>query len=86
MPYHSKLLPDKIMDDGRKTLVINLNKTLINYEYKMGQGFEILKRPGLLRFLQEMSSRYEVVVFGTEEFHVIYNKFIKTLVCRRNMY
>lgn len=36
----------------------------------MGQGFEILKRPGLLKFLQEMGQTYELVVFGTEESQV----------------
>lgn len=50
-----------------KTLVINLNKTLINYEYKMGSGFEIIKRPGLMKFLQEMGQVYEVVIFGNED-------------------
>lgn len=34
-----------------KTLLLNLNGTLISSEYKFGTGFEILKRPGLAMFL-----------------------------------
>ena len=64
-PYYHKLLPDQM--ENRKTLVINLNKTLICYEYKLGKGFQILKRPGLNKFLQDMSNYYEIVIFGTED-------------------
>ena len=65
-PYYYKLIPDS---DGavERTLVINLNKTLISYEYKMGVGFEIMKRPGLSKFLLELSNFYEIVIFGTED-------------------
>jgi import inner membrane translocase subunit TIM50 len=70
LPYYKKVLPDPVELVGqpsKKTLVINLNKTLINYQYKFGSGFEILKRPGLLKFLQEMGQAYEVVIFGSED-------------------
>jgi hypothetical protein len=70
LPFYKKVLPDALELVGqpvRKTLVINLNKTLINYQYKFGSGFEILKRPGLLKFLQEMGQLYEVVIFGSED-------------------
>ena len=68
-PYYHKLIPDP---DGsmQKTLVINLNKTLISYSYQMGKGFEIIKRPGLNKFLLEMSNYYEIVVFGDEDSNV----------------
>jgi hypothetical protein len=33
----------------------------------MGKGFEIIKRPGLNKFLLELSNHYEIVVFGTED-------------------
>jgi import inner membrane translocase subunit TIM50 len=33
----------------------------------MGHGFEIIKRPGLNRFIQEMGKHYELVIFGTED-------------------
>ena len=38
-----------------KTLVLNVNGTLTHSEYKLGVGFEILKRPGLSLFLQQMA-------------------------------
>ena len=68
-PYYHKLIPDS---DGsmQKTLVINLNKTLISYSYKMGRGFEIVQRPGLNKFLLEMSNFYEIVIFGDEDSNV----------------
>lgn len=49
----------------KKTLVLNLNKTLVDWNYAMGTGFEIVKRPGLAKFLQELSEHYEIVVFDT---------------------
>lgn len=70
LPFYEKVLPDTLELVGqppKKTLVVNLNKTLINYEYKFGKGFEILKRPGLLKFLQEMGQYYEVVIYGSED-------------------
>lgn len=67
-PYYHKLLPDQEMEMmNRKTLVLNLNKTLISYTYSMGKGFVTVKRPGLNKFLLEMSNYYEIVVFGTED-------------------
>ena len=33
----------------------------------MGTGFEILKRPGIVKFLQELSQYYEIVIFGIED-------------------
>ena len=53
-----------------KTLVLNLNGTLIHSSYKLGVGFEILKRPGLAMFLSTMARNYELVVFGDQEIHV----------------
>jgi len=47
-----------------KTLVLNVNGTLTHSEYKLGVGFEIMKRPGLSVFLTQMSQKYEVVLFG----------------------
>lgn len=34
-----------------KVLVLNLSGTLVHTEYKLGVGFEIVKRPGLSLFL-----------------------------------
>ena len=38
-----------------KTLVLNVSGTLTHSEYKLGVGFEILKRPGLSVFLSQMA-------------------------------
>eukprot|EP00340_Litonotus_pictus_P008862 CAMPEP_0170515350 /NCGR_PEP_ID=MMETSP0209-20121228/1791_1 /TAXON_ID=665100 ORGANISM="Litonotus pictus, Strain P1" /NCGR_SAMPLE_ID=MMETSP0209 /ASSEMBLY_ACC=CAM_ASM_000301 /LENGTH=251 /DNA_ID=CAMNT_0010799793 /DNA_START=436 /DNA_END=1194 /DNA_ORIENTATION=- len=65
-PYYHKLIPDADIA-SQKTLVINLDKTLISYTYKMGKGFEIMKRPGLNKFLLELANFYEIVIFGTED-------------------
>jgi import inner membrane translocase subunit TIM50 len=51
----------------KKTLVLNLNKTIIFSEYKMHTGFNIFKRPELMRFLKALGNDYEIVVFGTED-------------------
>ena len=50
-----------------KTLVLNVSGTLTHSEYKLGVGFEILKRPGLSVFLTQMSQNYEMVLFGDQE-------------------
>jgi import inner membrane translocase subunit TIM50 len=58
-PPVEKLLPDRPpLPPGAaypKTLVLNLRGTLIHQTYKIGVGFEIVKRPGLSVFLQRMS-------------------------------
>lgn len=58
-PPVSKLLLDRPpLPPGSvpfKVLVLNLNGTLIHSEYKLGSGFEIVKRPGLSVFLQRMA-------------------------------
>ena len=50
-----------------KTLVLNVSGTLTHQEYKLGIGFEVLKRPGLSVFLSQMSQSYELVLFGDTE-------------------
>lgn len=50
-----------------KTLVLNMRGTLVHSEYKFGEGFEFKKRPGLNAFLNRVSQKYEVVLFGDEE-------------------
>lgn len=56
-PGMSKMLPDQMNIPGQptpKTLVINLNGTLVHQTYKLGVGVEIYKRPGLTAFLNKM--------------------------------
>jgi hypothetical protein len=36
---------------ANKVLVLNLSGTLVHTEYKLGSGFEVMKRPGLSVFL-----------------------------------
>jgi len=50
-----------------KTLVLNVSGTLTHSEYKLGIGFEIVKRPGLSVFLTQMAQSYELVLFGDQE-------------------
>jgi import inner membrane translocase subunit TIM50 len=38
-----------------KTLILNLRGTIVHSKYKMGEGFEYIKRPGLSVFLQRLS-------------------------------
>ena len=56
-PGMTKMLPDRILPPHMcpKTLVINLNGTLVHQEYKMGVGMEVFKRPGLSSFLSRLS-------------------------------
>jgi TFIIF-interacting CTD phosphatase-like protein len=70
MPYHSRLLPDMIILPGQpipKTLVINFDETIIHSEYHLGQGMINLKRPHLVKFLEELANVYEIIVFSSKE-------------------
>lgn len=69
-PGMTKMLPDQMKIPGQpnpKTLVVNLNGTLVHQSYSLGVGVEVFKRPGLSTFLQRMAQRYEVCVFGMGE-------------------
>ena len=53
-PGMTKMLPDRLDLPGManpKTLVLNLNGTLVHQEYKLGVGMEVFKRPGLSTFI-----------------------------------
>jgi hypothetical protein len=71
-PPVDKLLPDMPPPPPGylfpKTLVLDLKGTIISADYVFGKGFEIVKRPGLTEFLGKLSTMYEVVIFGEEEF------------------
>ena len=69
-PQMTKMLPDRPNIPGYahpKTLVMNMNGTLVHQSYKLGVGVEVFKRPGLSTFLTKMSRQYELVVFGLGE-------------------
>ena len=74
LPYNSYVLLDKLIPTTKgveKTLVLNLNKTLVSYKYSLFDGFEILKRPGLQKFIEELSKVYEIVIFSNEDIGMI---------------
>lgn len=74
LPYNSYVLLDKLIPTTKgveKTLVLNLNKTLVSYKYSLFDGFEILKRPGLQKFIEELSKIYEIVIFSNEDLGII---------------
>ena len=53
-PGMTKMLPDQMKIPGQpnpKTLVVNLNGTLVHQSYSLGVGVEVFKRPGLSTFL-----------------------------------
>lgn len=69
-PWMTKMLPDRPNIPGYqhpKTLVLNLNGTLVHQTYKLGVGVEVFKRPGLSSFINRMSKQYEVVIFSMGE-------------------
>mmetsp|Transcript_6932 Transcript_6932/g.12489 ORF Transcript_6932/g.12489 Transcript_6932/m.12489 type:complete len:435 (+) Transcript_6932:143-1447(+) len=66
-PSKEKFLPEPMpMYPGgppMKTLVLDLDDTLIHSTWSRQSGWKIAKRPGLEAFLAYMSSFYEIVVF-----------------------
>lgn len=66
-PSREKLLPDAVplFPNGPllRTLVIDLENTLVHSTYSRATGWRVAKRPGAEAFLAYMASYYEVVVF-----------------------
>jgi len=56
MPLGPEMVP--------KTLVINLEDTLLHKTIEFGKGIELKKRPGLTYFLNNLRNYYEIVVFS----------------------
>jgi len=62
-------LPQKESNSKEYTLVLDLDETLIHFEEDEsspdleGDGVFYMVRPGVTRFLQELSAHYEIVVF-----------------------
>lgn len=70
LPYNSYVLLDKLQPVSKgieKTLVLNLDKTLVSYNYSIIRGFEVFARPGLFQFIQELGKVYEIVLFSNED-------------------
>ena len=65
--FYKKVIPDQIIMPGmglKKTLVLNLENTIINHDHFIGSGIEIKARPFLGRFLDELSPHYEIIAFS----------------------
>lgn len=54
----------------RKTIVLELDDVLIMNDMKFGQAPELVLRPGLRKFLAEISKQYEIVVISTHKTEV----------------
>jgi import inner membrane translocase subunit TIM50 len=66
-PSREKLLPDAIVPypgaPPLRTLVIDLDNTLVHSSFSRQYGWRVAKRPGAEAFLAYLSSLYEIVVF-----------------------
>eukprot|EP00899_Mesostigma_viride_P012009 jgi/Mesvir1/20809/Mv07911-RA.1 len=63
-PISDKLLPDLGPNLSHvRTLVLDLDGTLVHSDWKRERGWRTFKRPGVDAFLQNMSNYYEIVVF-----------------------
>lgn len=85
LPYNSFVLLDKlelVNEPKEKTLVLNLNKTLVNYKYSLFDGFKIIQRPGLMHFINELSDYYEIVILANEDISLI--DYISHLIDKNN--
>jgi len=85
LPYNSFVLLDKlelVNEPKEKTLVLNLNKTLVNYKYSLFDGFKIIQRPGLKHFINELSDYYEIVILANEDISLI--DYISHLIDKNN--
>lgn len=66
-PPCDKFLPDAMPlgpEMVPKTLVINLEDTLLHKTIEFGKGIELKKRPGLTYFLNSLKNYYEIVIFS----------------------
>lgn len=68
-PSRDKLLPDLPTSGAAgvsslpRTLVVNLERTLVHSSYSRATGWRVSKRPGAEAFLAYLASFYEIVVF-----------------------
>jgi import inner membrane translocase subunit TIM50 len=77
-PSREKLLPDwhsipNIPPDAPcpPTLVLDLEDTLVHATWDPKFGWRYAKRPGVDRFLQDLSKYYEIVLFSPSNFGVV---------------
>ena len=53
--------------------MLNLSGTLIDTNFIFGKGMQMDKRPGLAKFLSELSQMYEVVLFSDDDYTFMTN-------------
>lgn len=78
MTEEPQLPPQTVENKGKKTLVLDLDETLVHSAFKMPNRYDIKlsvamesrtfkvyvqKRPGCCEFLTEMSKYYEVIIY-----------------------
>jgi CTD small phosphatase-like protein 2 len=63
-------LPKEIERNKKFTLVLDLDETLISFRFNKTYKGILKKRPGLLKFLNDVGTKYELVIFtaGTHEY------------------
>ncbi|XP_040990579.1 mitochondrial import inner membrane translocase subunit TIM50-like [Juglans microcarpa x Juglans regia] len=67
-PYAEKLLPDLHPAEQHVfTLVLDLQETLIHYDWTREKGWQTLKRPGVDAFLEHLAQFYEIVIYSDEQ-------------------
>lgn len=79
-PYAEKLLPDLLREEQHIfTLVLDLQETLIHYDWTREKGWQTFKRPGVDAFLEHLAQFFEIVVYSDEQ-----NMFVDPVVERLN--
>ena len=65
LPSSDKLLPDlpPQMAAYTRTLVVDLDETLIHSDWNRRTGWKVYKRPGAEEFIKQMAQYYEIVVY-----------------------
>lgn len=77
-PPSRKLLPDPPHPDLHpKTLVFNLNGTIISTEYVFGKGQKVTLRPGLQNMFMRLAQKYEIIIFAEEDEPMIMGAVMK---------
>ncbi|XP_062170235.1 mitochondrial import inner membrane translocase subunit TIM50 [Alnus glutinosa] len=67
-PYSEKLLPDLHPAERHVfTLVLDLQETLIHYDWTREKGWQTFKRPGVDAFLEHLAQFYEIVIYSDEQ-------------------
>ena len=85
LPFNSFVLLDKlelVNEPKEKTLILNLDKTLVCYKYSLFNGFKIIQRPGLKHFINELSDYYEIIIYSNEDRTLI--EYISSLIDKNN--